>query len=377
MDWDESLQSCRFTRHFLGNSPRKQASHLSLLSAILSTAAPTLSLADAAFCSWGAWEVVYHEPTAESMGFCDATGWADGGDQTVSLVVYDDGEVYLVFFDSAWKMTPGQPFHAIVSVDNSEWTIAAEAGTTSIHVVLNDGRITRSIASDFLDALASGTAITLRAEDGHPLSTVSLRGSAGAINALSDCMASVQGRTDLLAPPTALPLVSAEVIWGTKVVDNTSRAWVRVVGEVTGRTFSDFMHAAEAAENAHTSPVPIEVTLESPGGDLYDGIAIGEAIRSRQWSTVVEGTCASVCALMWLGGTDLWASPQARIGLHQAYFADGEVTVPGNAAVGSFLGRMGYSYALVQLATSAPPGEMHWLTQEEASDLDLRVKLRY
>ena len=148
-----------------------------------------------------------------------------------------------------------------------------------------------------------------------------------------------------------------------------------MAGEVTERTFDDFLLVAEAAAQAHSSPLSVEVWLKSPGGELSSGIAIGEAIRAREWSTVVEGTCASVCAIMWLGRSHLWAAPSAHIGLHQAYSEDGSVTVSGNAVVGSYLGRMGYSYAMVPLATSATPGEMHWMTDEDVSDLGLTVGL--
>ena len=78
---------------------------------------------------------------------------------------------------------------------------------------------------------------------------------------------------------------------------------------------------------------------------------------------------------MWLGGAQLWATAAAHIGLHQAYDDDGKVSVSGNAVVGSYLGRMGYGYDLVRLATSAAPGEMHWMSDEDARGLGRTVGL--
>lgn len=48
------------------------------------------------------------------------------------------------------------------------------------------------------------------------------------------------------------------------------------------------------------------VYLSSGGGSLAGGIRLGEYFKKYQIKTVVEGneTCASACALAFLGGTD-------------------------------------------------------------------------
>ena len=59
--------------------------------------------------------------------------------------------------------------------------------------------------------------------------------------------------------------------------------------------------------------------LESPGGSLDDGIELGKAVRLKRLRTLTRETCASACALIFLGGTDrLLVGPKARIGFHQA-----------------------------------------------------------
>lgn len=59
--------------------------------------------------------------------------------------------------------------------------------------------------------------------------------------------------------------------------------------------------------------------LESPGGSLDEGIALGKAVRLKGLRTLTRDTCASACALVFLGGTERWlVGSGARIGFHQA-----------------------------------------------------------
>jgi hypothetical protein len=52
------------------------------------------------------------------------------------------------------------------------------------------------------------------------------------------------------------------------------------------------------------------IGLSSPGGNLFEGMALGEAIRKARFNTVVGRgtTCASACALAFLGGTARYAT---------------------------------------------------------------------
>jgi hypothetical protein len=64
------------------------------------------------------------------------------------------------------------------------------------------------------------------------------------------------------------------------------------------------------------------VTLRSDGGNVVAGITIGEAIRLKGFSSVVDGRCASACALAWLGGTPRYMADGAQIGFHAAFDPD-------------------------------------------------------
>ena len=52
------------------------------------------------------------------------------------------------------------------------------------------------------------------------------------------------------------------------------------------------------------------IKLSSPGGNLFEGMALGEAIRRARFNAVVGSgtTCASACALAFLGGTARYAT---------------------------------------------------------------------
>jgi len=59
--------------------------------------------------------------------------------------------------------------------------------------------------------------------------------------------------------------------------------------------------------------------LESPGGDLRDGVALGREVRFGQFRTITRYECASACALIFLAGSDrVLLGSRAKIGFHQA-----------------------------------------------------------
>ena len=56
-----------------------------------------------------------------------------------------------------------------------------------------------------------------------------------------------------------------------------------------------------------------------PGGSVNDAIAIGEAVRSREYVTVMQPTsiCASACGLIYLGGVQRYWREKARFIIHR------------------------------------------------------------
>jgi hypothetical protein len=127
---------------------------------------------------------------------------------------------------------------------------------------------------------------------------------------------------------------------------------------------------------AHAITGRTAVFLKSNGGALYEALGIGESIRGHGYPTVVaaDDTCASSCALIWLGGATRYISPSARIGFHAAYTGDGaniKETSVGNAIVGAYLNEMKLSIDVVMFATSAPPDQIRWLRPDDAKKVGI------
>ena len=121
-------------------------------------------------------------------------------------------------------------------------------------------------------------------------------------------------------------------------------------------------------------PKGTKVYLDSLGGDVGAGLGIANTIRAEHYETVVERgkTCASMCGLIWLAGAQRWWSPDAHIGFHAIYETGTKaISATGNAVVGAYLARLGFSEAAVRYFTQASPDSMTWLTQADAFHIGL------
>ena len=99
------------------------------------------------------------------------------------------------------------------------------------------------------------------------------------------------------------------------------------------------------------------VLLNSPGGLLLEGMALGRELRQRGFSTVVArrneessgtllpGSCYSACVFAFLGGAYRFAPPQSRIGVHRfsslSADADPDVVQRVSATVMRYIREMG------------------------------------
>jgi hypothetical protein len=116
--------------------------------------------------------------------------------------------------------------------------------------------------------------------------------------------------------------------------------------------------------------------LHSPGGSVYDALAIGRAIRAAGQDTVMEAgdICLSACPYIFVGGVARAADPAAMIGVHQHYFGENTVLPAflavedvqrGQAAVLRHLVEMGVDPRLMQHSLETPPDEIYLLVAEE------------
>ena len=113
------------------------------------------------------------------------------------------------------------------------WPVTGKTKSASIHVPLSDGATAELTANAFLDALAGGTAIALKSVDGTRLATISLRGSAGAISALADCVGHLPGTgSEIVSNPFGTPsgrapeTLPAAITWGINGEGSLRRGWI-------------------------------------------------------------------------------------------------------------------------------------------------------
>lgn len=156
-------------------------------------------------------------------------------------------------------------------------------------------------------------------------------------------------------------------------IDNAEQALVTVAGPFEFADIEQFRTKTSMLSKA-------VVMFGSPGGNLLAGIEIGTQIRLKGFASLVpEGSsCASACALAWLGGTKRFMGPDAHVGFHAAFVViDGvsKETSVGNARVGAYLNRIGLPDRAVDYITSAAPNNMSWLTLTDASNLGIDVEL--
>lgn len=150
---------------------------------------------------------------------------------------------------------------------------------------------------------------------------------------------------------------------------------IGIVGVIVPGDFERFKTAAATIPPTNT----VVVFLASDGGNLIEGLAIGEQIRKQRYATAVPDgfRCASVCALAWLGGTPRpMMGPSALVGFHAASNAiDGSENGKANALVGAYLARLNLDYAAVAYVTEAKPNDIRWLTPDDARRVGIAVEV--
>jgi hypothetical protein len=178
----------------------------------------------------------------------------------------------------------------------------------------------------------------------------------------------------MLAIGTALglvaPLCIAAAEFSVVLVETPVGAaeYISIEGDVDVGDWSQFSRLLRK------SPGTIGVLLRSNGGSADDGLAIAKLIFDRGLSTMVTGSCHSVCAVMFLAGRDRFITPTATLSVHSAYKQLGDWVVEDsivNATVAWFIGHMGYPLPLARLWVSTPSDRMAPITVEMNDKLKL------
>ncbi|MGI3900151.1 MAG: ATP-dependent Clp protease proteolytic subunit [Janthinobacterium lividum] len=119
------------------------------------------------------------------------------------------------------------------------------------------------------------------------------------------------------------------------------------------------------------------VGLDSPGGNLREGVYLAKSIRSTGLPTIVSsrGMCASACFLMFAAGSTRMAAVNARIGVHSAS-SDGGDDAPAQA-VTTLMARQaaefGVPAAIIGKMVTTPPDEVTWLTRQDLAAMGTTI----
>lgn len=103
-----------------------------------------------------------------------------------------------------------------------------------------------------------------------------------------------------------------------------SRCVIALQGQINRETTRTFPKVVEHAK-AQGCQSPL-IVLESGGGLVSEGLSLGREMHLEGYSTVVRGSCASACGLIFMGGRErIMVGRSARIGFHQASTRDSSV----------------------------------------------------
>jgi hypothetical protein len=119
------------------------------------------------------------------------------------------------------------------------------------------------------------------------------------------------------------------------------------------------------------------IGLDSPGGNLREGVYLADSIHSTGLPTIVSsrGMCASACFLMFAAGSPRMAAINARIGVHSAS-SDGEDNGPAQA-VTTLMARKAAELdvppSIIGKMVTTGPGDITWLTQQDLAAMHTTI----
>lgn len=179
---------------------------------------------------------------------------------------------------------------------------------------------------------------------------------------------------------TQLPGKATAMTFRSEVVVNQPfgalTATVHADGEIISGDATGLIEAIRSIDTQEISA--IFVIFDSLGGNLYEGIAMGEALKAYPKSVVgrIEGDCASACTFAFIGAHYRVVADGGRFGVHQFSFSDdstlgvsaGQVV---SADVAKFLTDQGVDISFLRRMASMPPEGIDWVPIEELQDMGI------
>jgi ATP-dependent protease ClpP protease subunit len=141
----------------------------------------------------------------------------------------------------------------------------------------------------------------------------------------------------------------------------SNRSEIEFVGGITFGVTDEIRKLLDAAPNVR------EIQLNSPGGRIGEAHKLRELIRERGLVTYVDSTCASACTVAFLGGSQRYLAPGARLGFHRGSIAgvSAEQLDRENDADRQWLVAIGVPRWFADHAYSTPSSSMWWPTPAE------------
>jgi len=166
---------------------------------------------------------------------------------------------------------------------------------------------------------------------------------------------------------------SAEVKVG---VGKSGQATIGITGEIVPGDAEKFSQSVRQANDS--GKFVANVRLDSPGGNLLEGVKIADAIRFGKTSTNVSKTavCASACFLMFAAGSSKNVSYGAQIGVHGASGENGEETAASGAATVSMAKiakELGVPSAIIGRMVVTSPQDMVWLSPQDLQSMGVTM----
>lgn len=94
-------------------------------------------------------------------------------------------------------------------------------------------------------------------------------------------------------------------------------------GDIGASWFSDGIAARDVVDSLrdHGDAKPLTVRLNSQGGDVFEGVAIFNALRRRAGATtvIVDGLAASIASVIAMGGDEVLMSPASMLMIHDPW----------------------------------------------------------
>lgn len=166
---------------------------------------------------------------------------------------------------------------------------------------------------------------------------------------------------------------SAHAAEFTRSDSKDGKTRVDLVGEIMPGD-ADKLRAIISSTN-DTKRIVVTIRLNSPGGNLLEGVALSEIIKFGRISTSVLGekTCASACFIAFAAGYEKFANYTARIGVHGVSDAKGEEVGDATVTMSRILKTLGVSSSILGKLVVTPPQEIMWLTTDDLRSMNVTM----